>query len=38
MKDGKRFAGTVKTFINRPKKPVIATALQAQFRQVGFEY
>ncbi|MGQ0675638.1 MAG: ABC transporter substrate-binding protein [Rhodospirillales bacterium] len=36
-KDGKRFAGTVKTFSNRPELPVIATALQAQFRQVGFD-
>lgn len=36
-KDGVRFAGTVRTFANRPELPVIATAMQAQFRAVGFD-
>jgi peptide/nickel transport system substrate-binding protein len=34
---GVRFAGTLRTFANRPELPVIATALQAQFRAVGFD-
>lgn len=36
-RDGVRFAGTVRTFANRPELPVIAAALQAMFRQVGFD-
>lgn len=36
-KNGKRFTGTLKTFANRPELPVIATNLQAQFRQIGFD-
>lgn len=32
-----RFAGTLRTFANRPELPVIATAMQAQFRAVGFD-
>jgi peptide/nickel transport system substrate-binding protein len=36
-KGGVRFAGTVRTFANRPELPVIATAMQAQFRAVGFD-
>ncbi len=37
VKDGVRFGGSIRTFANRPELPVIATAMQAQFRQVGFE-
>lgn len=36
-KDGVRFAGTLRTFANRPEFPVIAAALQAQFAEIGFE-
>jgi peptide/nickel transport system substrate-binding protein len=36
-KGGVRFAGTVRTFANRPELPVIATAMQAQFRAIGFD-
>jgi peptide/nickel transport system substrate-binding protein len=36
-KDGVRFAGTIRTFSNRPEMPVIAAALQAMFRTVGYE-
>lgn len=36
-RDGVRFAGAVRTFANRPELPVIATALQSQFRAVGFD-
>ncbi|MCZ8040960.1 MAG: hypothetical protein O9330_00645 [Beijerinckiaceae bacterium] len=32
-----RFAGTVRTFANRPELPVIATAMQAQLRAIGFD-
>jgi peptide/nickel transport system substrate-binding protein len=37
VKDGVRFAGTVRTFAARAELPVIATALQAQFRAIGFD-
>lgn len=36
-KGGMRFAGTVRTFANRPELPVIATAMQAQLRAIGFD-
>ncbi|KAA0968893.1 ABC transporter substrate-binding protein [Aureimonas fodinaquatilis] len=36
-KDGVRFAGTIRTFPNRPEMPVIAAALQAMFKTVGYE-
>jgi peptide/nickel transport system substrate-binding protein len=36
-KAGVRFAGTVRTFAFRAELPVIAAALQAQFRAVGFD-
>jgi peptide/nickel transport system substrate-binding protein len=36
-KDGVRFAGTLRTFANRPELPTIAAAMQAQFRRVGFD-
>ena len=36
-KDGVRFAGTIRTFPNRPEMPVIAAALQAMFRTVGYD-
>ena len=35
-REGVRFAATVRTFANRPELPIIATALQQQFRAVGF--
>lgn len=34
---GVRFAGLLRTFANRPELPVIATALQAQFKAIGFD-
>ncbi len=37
MKDGVRFAGTVRTFANRPELPVIAAACQSQFKAIGFD-
>jgi len=37
VKDGVRYAGLVRTFANRPELPIIATALQQQFRAIGFE-
>lgn len=37
VKDGVRFAGTIRTFPNRPELPVIASAMQAQFKAVGFD-
>jgi peptide/nickel transport system substrate-binding protein len=37
MKDGARFAGTIRTFANRPELPIIAAAMQAQFRAIGFD-
>ncbi|CAH1659670.1 Oligopeptide ABC transporter, periplasmic oligopeptide-binding protein oppA (TC 3.A.1.5.1) [Hyphomicrobiales bacterium] len=36
-KDGVRFAGTMLTFANRPELPVIASALQAMFKAVGYD-
>jgi peptide/nickel transport system substrate-binding protein len=36
-RDGVRFAGLMRTFPNRPELPVIATALQAQFKAIGFD-
>lgn len=36
-RNGVRFAGTLRTFVNRPELPVIATAFQAQFRAIGFD-
>lgn len=36
-KDGSRFSGTVRTYANRPELPVIATAMQAQFKAIGFD-
>lgn len=37
VKSGVRFAGSLRTFANRPEFPVIATALQSQFAEIGFE-
>lgn len=36
-RNGVRFAGMLRTFANRPELLVIATAIQAQFKAVGFE-
>jgi peptide/nickel transport system substrate-binding protein len=36
-RNGTRFAGSIRTFANRPELPSIAAVLQQQFRQVGFE-
>ena len=36
-KDGKPFKVTLRTFPDRPELPPIATALQAQFKEVGIE-
>lgn len=36
-KDGKPFAFTLKTFSDRPELPLVATALQNQWRQVGVD-
>lgn len=36
-KSGVRFAGTLRTFANRPEFPVIAAALQSQFAEIGFK-
>lgn len=36
VREGTRFAATVRTFANRPELPIIATALQQQFRAIGF--
>jgi peptide/nickel transport system substrate-binding protein len=36
-RDGVRFAGTLRTFANRPELPVLAAAMQQQFRAVGYE-
>lgn len=35
MKDGKPFRVTLRTFPDRPEQPVIATAIQAQLKEVG---
>jgi peptide/nickel transport system substrate-binding protein len=37
MRDGKRFALTMRTFPDRPELPLVATALQDQFRKVGVQ-
>lgn len=36
-RDGKAFALTLRTFPDRPELPLIATAIQAQLREVGIE-
>ena len=36
-KDGKPFSFTLKTYSDRPELPIIATALQNQWRQVGID-
>lgn len=36
-KDGQPFKATLRTFSDRPELPRLATALQAQFRQVGID-
>ncbi|STY60296.1 nickel ABC transporter, nickel/metallophore periplasmic binding protein [Mannheimia haemolytica] len=36
-KDGKPFSFTMRTFSDRPELPVIATILQAQWKQIGVE-
>ena len=36
-KDGKPFKVTLRTFADRPELPPIATALQAQFKEIGIE-
>lgn len=36
-KDGQPFKATMRTFSDRPELPRVATALQAQFRQVGID-
>jgi peptide/nickel transport system substrate-binding protein len=36
-KDGKPFKVTLRTFPDRPELPPIATALQAQFKEIGIE-
>lgn len=35
VREGVRLAATVRTFANRPELPIIATALQQQFRAIG---
>lgn len=37
QKNGKPFKFTLKTFSDRPELPIIATALQAQWKQIGIE-
>lgn len=37
LKDGKPAKFTLRTFSDRPELPIIATALQAQWRQIGFD-
>lgn len=37
VKDGKPFKFTLRTFSDRPELPVIATALQNQWRQIGID-
>ena len=37
LKDGQPFKVTVRTFSDRPELPRVATALQAQFKQVGID-
>jgi peptide/nickel transport system substrate-binding protein len=36
VREGVRFAATVRTYANRPELPIIATALQQQLRAIGF--
>lgn len=36
-KDGKAFSFTLRTFADRPELPIIATILQAQWRQIGID-
>lgn len=36
-RDGKPFKVTLRTFSDRPELPLIATALQAQFREIGVD-
>jgi peptide/nickel transport system substrate-binding protein len=37
QRDGTRFSLTMRTFPNRPELPIIASALQDQWRQIGVE-
>ncbi len=37
MRNGKRFSITLRTFPDRPELPLIATALQDQWREIGIE-
>ncbi|MAU97663.1 MAG: ABC transporter substrate-binding protein [Fulvimarina sp.] len=37
MRDGKRFELTLRTFPNRPELPLIAAAVQDQWRQIGVD-
>ena len=37
QKDGKRFKFTLRTFSDRPELPIIATALQAQWKKIGVD-
>lgn len=37
QKDGKPFKFTLRTFSDRPELPIIATALQAQWRKIGID-
>lgn len=37
QRDGKPFKVTLRTFSDRPELPIIATAIQAQFREVGID-
>ncbi len=37
VKDGKPFKFTLRTFSDRPELPIIATALQNQWRQIGID-
>lgn len=37
QRDGKPFKVTLRTFSDRPELPIIATAMQAQFKEVGID-
>ena len=37
QKDGKPFKFTLRTFSDRPELPIIATALQAQWKKIGVD-
>ena len=37
QRDGKPFKVTLRTFSDRPELPIIATAIQAQFKEVGID-